>query len=106
MENLNMDRVYDYMFHLITEYSKLQNFKPVPPNTAMEVCANSVLCLADDAKQREYLERTRAKPFPGPPCDLQPPDGNLINKWKKEKAAVFQTVEDMNLVNDIPEPVP
>ncbi|CAN6692979.1 unnamed protein product [Malus baccata var. baccata] len=34
MESLSMDRVYDYMFHLITEYSKLLDFKSDIPASA------------------------------------------------------------------------
>ncbi|KAK9280355.1 hypothetical protein L1049_014044 [Liquidambar formosana] len=76
MENLSMDRVYDYMYHLLTEYSKLQDFKPIPPSSALEVCVESLLCLADP-KQRQFLERSTTFPSPAPPCILQPVDGDL-----------------------------
>ncbi|KAF7833769.1 O-glucosyltransferase rumi-like protein [Senna tora] len=72
METLNMDRVYDYMFHLISEYAKLQDFKPNPPSTAMEVCAESVLCYADE-KQTAFLKQSAASPSQAPPCTLPPP---------------------------------
>ncbi|KAK9124498.1 hypothetical protein Sjap_014100 [Stephania japonica] len=57
MERLNMDMVYDYMYHLISEYSKLQNFKPMPPKTAYEVCEESVLCYADSIS-KQFLEKS------------------------------------------------
>ena len=62
MESLSMDRVYDYMFHLITEYSKLQDFKPVPPSSAQEVCPESLLCFADE-KKRQFLEKSTVFPY-------------------------------------------
>ncbi|PON85486.1 Lipopolysaccharide-modifying protein [Trema orientale] len=69
MASLSMNRVYDYMFHLIKEYSKLQHFKPVRPSSALEVCSESLLCLADE-KQRQLLEKSIAHPSPTPPCFL------------------------------------
>ncbi|ONK72149.1 uncharacterized protein A4U43_C04F16300 [Asparagus officinalis] len=69
---LDMDRVYDYMYHLIVEYSKLQDFKPAPPPNAQEVCMESVLCLADD-KQKQFLERSYASPATYVPCALSLP---------------------------------
>ncbi|KAF7823709.1 O-glucosyltransferase rumi-like protein [Senna tora] len=71
MESLSMDRIYDYMFHLISEYSKLQDFKPTLPPTTSQVCAESVLCFADE-KQRMYLNISMAFPSEAPPCTLQP----------------------------------
>ncbi|CAL5202517.1 unnamed protein product [Lathyrus oleraceus] len=70
METLNMDRVYDYMFHLISEYSKLLNFKPTPPSSALEVCAESVLCFADE-KQTIFLNSTKVSPSQTPPCTIK-----------------------------------
>ncbi|XP_059430144.1 uncharacterized protein LOC132163790 [Corylus avellana] len=94
METLSMDRVYDYMFHLITEYSKLQNFKPVPPSSALEVCPKSLLCLADD-KQRQFLEKSTAFPSEAPPCSLQSADSNLIKGLIQQKNKSIMDVEDM-----------
>ncbi|KAF2291646.1 hypothetical protein GH714_027807 [Hevea brasiliensis] len=94
METLSMDRVYDYMFHLITEYSKLQDFKPVPSSSGLEVCVDSVLCFADE-KQKQFLERSTAFPSPSPPCTLQPANGNLIKSWLQQKQRVIEDVRAM-----------
>ncbi|KAI9091643.1 hypothetical protein K1719_028086 [Acacia pycnantha] len=72
MESLNMDRVYDYMFHLISEYAKLQDFTPKLPSSAMEVCQESLLCYADD-KQTAFLKESAASPSQSPPCTLARP---------------------------------
>lgn len=95
MESLSMDRVYDYMFHLITEYSKLLDFKPVSPDSALEVCAESLICLADP-KQRQFFEKTTAYPSASPPCTLQSADSNLIKRWRQKKKEIMEAVEDMN----------
>ncbi|KAK4741798.1 hypothetical protein SAY87_025386 [Trapa incisa] len=62
MESLSMDRIYDYMYHLISGYSKLMDFKPVPPASAREICLESILCFADE-KQRKFLEESTAFPI-------------------------------------------
>ncbi|XP_047042612.1 O-glucosyltransferase rumi-like [Lolium rigidum] len=72
MQDLAMDAVYDYMLHLLTEYAKLQDFRPAPPPTAQEACVGSVLCLAD-AHQRRFLEASAASPATAEPCSM-PPD--------------------------------
>lgn len=71
MESLTIDRIYEYMFHLISEYSKLQDFEPTPPPTSLEVCEESLLCYADD-KQRAFLRRSAASHAQTPPCNLKP----------------------------------
>ncbi|CAN6556459.1 unnamed protein product [Malus baccata var. baccata] len=71
MESLSMDRVYDYMFHLITEYSKLLDFK-------------------------ECLKKSTVYPSPSPPCTLQSADSSLIKRWKRRKQETMDAEEDMN----------
>ncbi|XWS74021.1 hypothetical protein CRYUN_Cryun02cG0179700 [Craigia yunnanensis] len=97
MESLSMDRVYDYMFHLISEYSKLQDFKPVPPSSAQEVCEESVLCLAEP-KQREYLRRAAAGGSSTPPCSLtKRPNINFFDIWTEQKKKIIEHVKDMEM---------
>uniref|UniRef100_A0A7N0TGE0 Glycosyl transferase CAP10 domain-containing protein n=1 Tax=Kalanchoe fedtschenkoi TaxID=63787 RepID=A0A7N0TGE0_KALFE len=94
MERLSMDRVYDYMFHLLSEYAKLQEFKPVPPPSALEVCEESLLCFADQV-QRKFLKRSTASPSPNPPFAMPPPDNNLMNSWINQKTRNIMEVESM-----------
>ncbi|KAL7587002.1 hypothetical protein Lser_V15G38294 [Lactuca serriola] len=88
MEELNMERVYDYMYHLITEYSKLLDFKPVSPESALEECVESLLCYADET-QRGVLERSATFPSSAPPCKLPPPNAEIIKKQIEEKRKVI-----------------
>ncbi|KAH0460825.1 hypothetical protein IEQ34_008400 [Dendrobium chrysotoxum] len=44
IQDLHMNNVYDYMLHLLTEYSKLLTFKPTKPEEAMDLCLESVAC--------------------------------------------------------------
>ncbi|GAB4859947.1 hypothetical protein Ancab_011426 [Ancistrocladus abbreviatus] len=84
MDSLSMGRVYDYMYHLITEYSKLLDFKPVVPPSAKEVCIDSILCFAEP-KQRQFLEQSATPLSTSPPCTLQASDGRIIRRWMKLK---------------------
>ncbi|XWS71573.1 hypothetical protein CRYUN_Cryun03dG0149500 [Craigia yunnanensis] len=101
MESLSMDRVYDYKFHLISEYSKLQDFKPVPPSSAQEVCEESLLCLAKP-KQREFLRRAAAGGSSTPPCNLiKRPNSNFFNIWTDQKKKIIEQVKDMEMRNAV-----
>ncbi|KAG9134417.1 hypothetical protein Leryth_027405, partial [Lithospermum erythrorhizon] len=79
MESISMDRVYDYMFHLLNEYSKLLDFKPQRPPSAVDVCAESILCFADE-KQKSFLTRSATHPSSFPPCT--PPSTQVTNSGR------------------------
>ncbi|KAL4571145.1 hypothetical protein LXL04_017896 [Taraxacum kok-saghyz] len=88
MKEMNMERVYDYMYHLINEYSKLLDFKPAKPASALEECVDSLLCYADES-HREVLERSTAFPSSTPPCKLPPPNGEMIKKQIEAKRNII-----------------
>ncbi|GER35481.1 hypothetical protein STAS_11745, partial [Striga asiatica] len=69
MAGLSMNRVYDYMYHLLVKYSSLQRFEPARPSSAVRVCEESVLCFADE-KQKEWLQRSVASRALDPPCSM------------------------------------
>lgn len=89
MDTLNMDRVYDYMFHLIMEYSKLQDFKPLPPSSAQEVCIETLLCFAEP-KLRQFLEQSATSLASMPPCVLPNADRRILNRWKRLKEKMMK----------------
>ncbi|KAL6967681.1 hypothetical protein U1Q18_033487 [Sarracenia purpurea var. burkii] len=93
MGSINMARVYDYMLHLITEYSKLLKFKPVQPSSAQEVCAESLLCYADQT-QTKFLERSTSAPSSSPPCMFQPPDSHFFKSWLQEKNNIIKDMQN------------
>lgn len=96
MESISMDRVYDYMFHLITEYSKLQKFKPEKPASANEVCAGSLLCFAEQ-KERELLERSRVVPSLDQPCKLPVADRSRLERLIQQKKKTIENVRYMEM---------
>ncbi|KAF6153621.1 hypothetical protein GIB67_027488 [Kingdonia uniflora] len=94
MRNISMEWVSDYMYHLILEYSKLQNFKPTRPSSAQELCEESVLCYASE-RERAFLENSRASPAASPPCTLPPPDHDLIESRIQKKRKTISDVQEM-----------
>ncbi|KAI3806298.1 hypothetical protein L1987_22197 [Smallanthus sonchifolius] len=84
MESLNIDRIYDYMYHLIVEYAKLLDFKPVRPISALEECVDSLYCFADQ-NQTKFLARSATLPSETPPCRLPGQANRQIDRMIEEK---------------------
>ncbi|XWS50520.1 hypothetical protein CRYUN_Cryun12cG0093700 [Craigia yunnanensis] len=71
-EELKMDYVYDYMFHLLSEYAKLLRFKPTVPRKAVEFCSETMACPAEGLK--DFMMESMVKgPSVTSPCTMPPP---------------------------------
>ncbi|KAK1412756.1 hypothetical protein QVD17_34253 [Tagetes erecta] len=90
MESLNIDRIYDYMYHLIVEYAKLLDFKPVRPVSALEECVESLYCFADQ-NQTHFLGRSAALPSQTPPCTLPAQANRQIDKMIEQKKKIIDS---------------
>ncbi|XP_051130884.1 uncharacterized protein LOC127251284 [Andrographis paniculata] len=88
-EDLKMEYVYDYMFHLLTEYAKLLKYKPSIRPNATELCAEAMVCTAD-GNARKFMEESLEKtPSDSIPCALPPPFSRkelIIHRAKMLKA--------------------
>ncbi|GKU88198.1 hypothetical protein SLEP1_g2492 [Rubroshorea leprosula] len=72
-ENLTMKYVYDYMFHLLSEYAKLLKFKPEVPPGATEVCSEMKAC-SEKGRWKKFMVQSLVKsPSDKLPCRLPPP---------------------------------
>jgi hypothetical protein len=93
-EDLDMNNVYNYMFHLLNEYAKLLRFKPTIPKGAMEFCSETMAC---DVKgiHRKYMEESMVKfPSDSNPCTLPPPyDPLTLQELLERKANSTRQVE-------------
>ncbi|KAL4320249.1 hypothetical protein GQ457_18G006160 [Hibiscus cannabinus] len=95
MESISMDRVYGYMFHLISEYAKLQDFKPVPPSSAQQVCEESLLCFADDRQKELLMKSAVAAVSSTPPCTLiKRPNPNYFTIWAEQRQKIIDNLKD------------
>lgn len=89
-EQVKMEHVYDYMFHLLNEYSKLMRFEPRVPQGAVEICSESLGCNATEGPEREFMMESLVKgPSVTGPCSLPPPlePNELESLWRKRVRA-------------------
>ncbi|GLT84584.1 hypothetical protein SLE2022_028050 [Rubroshorea leprosula] len=93
-EDLKMDYVYDYMFHLLNEYAKLLKFKPEVPKGAVELCPERMAC-PETGKWREFMEESLVtSPSNSIPCTLPPPyNATEMQEFLESKANATRQVE-------------
>lgn len=93
-EEVNMDHVYDYMLHLLTEYAKLLRFKPTKPPEAVEVCPDSLVCQAEGVEKKYLMESMVKYAHDAGPCDLPPPfSPQELTMLKRRKENSIKQVE-------------
>ncbi|KAL8062665.1 hypothetical protein ABFX02_02G162400 [Erythranthe guttata] len=71
-ENLAMEYIYDYAFHLLNEYAKLLKYKPKVPQGAVETCSENLICSVKGQKRRFRKHSMVKNPSDSLPCDLPP----------------------------------
>lgn len=93
-EDLKMDYVYDYMFHLLKEYSKLLNYKPTIPEQAVELCSEAMACPAQGVEKKFMADSMARGPGNAGPCSLPPPfDASTLAKFLRRKENSMRNVE-------------
>ena len=90
-----MEYVYDYMFHLLNEYSKLLKFKPSIPPEAVELCSETMACNANGSTRNKFMVDSLVKsPTQTLPCNLPPPyDPQLLHDFLQTKSNLTRQVE-------------
>lgn len=93
-EEMKMEYIYDYIFHLLNEYSKLLKFKPKIPSNANEICSENMACPAD-GNWRKFMEESLVKsPSNSNPCTLPPPyDPQTLKAFNDEKIRSTKEIE-------------
>lgn len=93
-EELKMEYVYDYMFHLLNEYAKLLKFKPSIPQGAVEVCSETMACTATGTGNKFTVDSMVKSPSLTLPCTLPPPYGpQLLHDFVARKSNLTRQVE-------------
>ncbi|XP_041002853.1 O-glucosyltransferase rumi homolog [Juglans microcarpa x Juglans regia] len=93
-EDLKMEYVYDYMFHLLNEYAKLLTFKPIRPRNAVELCAETMACPAQGLQKKFFMESMVKGPTYSSPCTMPPPyDPPSLHAFLKRKENSIKRVE-------------
>ncbi|XP_039134471.1 LOW QUALITY PROTEIN: O-glucosyltransferase rumi homolog [Dioscorea cayenensis subsp. rotundata] len=95
-EQLSMDYVYDFMLHLLTEYSKLLKYKPVVPPTAVEYCMESMACTRQGLEKQFMLDSMVKSPSDRGPCAMPPPyDPGQLQDFLTMKANATKKIEEL-----------
>ncbi|XP_071713524.1 uncharacterized protein [Rutidosis leptorrhynchoides] len=93
-EDLKMDNVYNYMFHLLNGYSKLMKYKPTVPENAVEICSETMVCTSQGFVKQFMEESTVKGPAYVSPCVMQPPyDPQTLNSILDTKVNSIKQVE-------------
>nr|AFK35220.1 unknown [Lotus japonicus] len=93
-EELKMDYVYDYMFHLLNEYARLLKFEPKVPEGAVELCAESMACERNGLEKKFMAESMVQEPSTKAPCSLPPPfDPTWLRIFNGNKLNLIRRVE-------------
>ncbi|XP_022141173.1 protein O-glucosyltransferase 1-like [Momordica charantia] len=94
-EELNMDYVYDYMFHLLNEYSKLLTFKPTVPSNATELSLESMASAVRRSVRKWMMKSFVKSPAVSDPCAMKPPyDPQSMELWLTTKENSIKQVEE------------
>ncbi|XP_037496811.1 protein O-glucosyltransferase 1-like [Jatropha curcas] len=70
-ENLKMNYIYDYMFHVLTEYAKLLQFKPSIPKGGIEVRSDTMARSQTGLWKKFMLESMVTSPSDTLPCTVE-----------------------------------
>ncbi|KAL4323500.1 hypothetical protein GQ457_11G001270 [Hibiscus cannabinus] len=93
-EDLKMDNVYDYMFHLLNEYAKLLKFEPTIPPAAIELCSETMACPETGTRKKFMVESLVMSPSDATPCALPPPyEPQQLREFVERKANSTRQVE-------------
>ncbi|KAL1192124.1 hypothetical protein V5N11_020844 [Cardamine amara subsp. amara] len=93
-EEVRMEYVYDYMFHLMNEYAKLLKFKPEIPWGATEITPDNMGCLAT-GRWRDFMAESMVMfPSEESPCEMPSPYSPLaLREVLERKANLTRQVE-------------
>ncbi|XVF73225.1 hypothetical protein PTKIN_Ptkin12aG0184400 [Pterospermum kingtungense] len=93
-EDLKMDNVYDYMFHLLNEYAKLLKFEPTIPPRAVELCSETMACPATGTWKKFMVESLVMSPSDKIPCAMPLPyEPQELREFVERKANSTRQVE-------------
>ncbi|XP_030540975.2 O-glucosyltransferase rumi homolog, partial [Rhodamnia argentea] len=93
---LKMEYVYDYMYHVLSEYARLLTYKPSIPPKAVDLCSEAMACPSNRTYRRYMEESMVMSPSEGAPCTLPPPfDTPSLQAFSEKKAHSTWQVEMM-----------
>ncbi|KAL2892241.1 O-glucosyltransferase rumi [Bienertia sinuspersici] len=84
-EQIKMENVYDYMFHVLNEYGKLLQYTPTVPEGATALCSERFACSPMGLQTTYKIETMVDGPSKRGPCDLPPPYDSLTVQYLRDQ---------------------
>ncbi|XP_010672155.2 uncharacterized protein LOC104888778 [Beta vulgaris subsp. vulgaris] len=93
-EQIKMEHVYDYMFHVLYEYAKLFKYRPTVPEGAVELCSDRFACSPMGLEATYKIETMVNGPSEKGPCQLPPPyDPLTLQSIRDQNAKIKEQVK-------------
>ena len=101
-QELEMENVYDYMFHLLNEYGKLLKYKPTVPPGATQTCPEIMACSEQGLQRQFRLDSMVKAPSKRNPCILPPPqDPRVIQDFLDKEDRTRRKVDNWVAMGDL-----
>ncbi|GMH22484.1 hypothetical protein Nepgr_024327 [Nepenthes gracilis] len=95
MEQMSIENIYDYMFHLLKEYGMLLRYKPTIPPRAVELCSEKWSCVPNGLEHMYRLESMVEGPAQRNPCAMPPPySHHALQALLSPKCRIKRQVEE------------
>ncbi|XP_074279880.1 uncharacterized protein LOC141605123 [Silene latifolia] len=95
INQIKIKHVYDYMFHVLNEYSKLLRYTPKIPEGAEELCSERFACSPPGLETQYKVDTVVSGPAKQGPCTLPPPYGSDTLEALRDQNAKIKEVVDM-----------
>lgn len=101
-EDLKMEYVYDYMFHMLNEYAGLLKFEPRIPEGAVELCSEIMACSSAYGLEKKFMLESLVKgPSVTSPCTMPPPyQPRVLGKFYRNNINIIRQVEKWGNISD------
>ncbi|KAL9245349.1 hypothetical protein vseg_019011 [Gypsophila vaccaria] len=91
---IKIEHVYDYMFHILNEYSKLLKYKPTIPEGSEELCSERFACSPPGLETKFKQETIVSEPSKRGPCELPPPYfPGTVQTLREQNAKIKEIVQ-------------
>ncbi|GMH22479.1 hypothetical protein Nepgr_024322 [Nepenthes gracilis] len=95
MEQMSIENIYDYMFHLLQEYGMLFRYKLTILSRAVELCSEKWGCCPNGLERMYRLETMVEEPAQRNPCVLPPPySHHALQALLDQNAKIKRQVEE------------
>ncbi|KAK9742953.1 hypothetical protein RND81_03G207600 [Saponaria officinalis] len=91
---IKIEHVYDYMFHVLNEYAKLLRYKPTVVEGAEELCSERFACSPMGLESKYKAETIVSEPSERGPCTLPTPyDPDTLRDLRDRNVKIMEVVD-------------